>query len=265
MKNLTLLSWNVNGIRALVKKYVYKDLTFLDWLEKESPDVLCLQETKAHPDQLKDNLLNIPNYHANWNAAERKGYSGVVTYSKEKPIDVTYNLSKAHLNNEGRLLITEFENFVLCNGYFPNGKKNAERLQYKMDFYDDFLKLIEEKRSSGKSIIFCGDINTAHKEIDLTHPKANEKISGFLPIERAWMDKVVQTGYIDSLRHLHKDEPNHHSWWSVRNIGARERNVGWRLDYFFISADLLPKMTTAYILTDIMGSDHCPVGLKLQF
>ena len=264
MKEVKLLSWNVNGIRALVKKYVYKNQMFLDWMAKESPDVLCLQETKASPEQLNKDLLEIPGYYANWNSAERKGYSGVVTYSKEEPIDVTYDLGKEHLNKEGRMLITEFKNFVLCNGYYPNGKKNAERLQYKLDFYDEFLNLIEEKRAAGKSIIFCGDINTAHNEIDLTHPKANEKISGFLPIERAWMDKVVETGYIDTLRHKYPGEPNHHTWWSMRNIGAREKNVGWRLDYFFISPDLLPKMIDAYILAEVMGSDHCPIGLKLK-
>ncbi|MHA1500964.1 MAG: exodeoxyribonuclease III [Candidatus Heimdallarchaeota archaeon] len=265
MTEVKLFSWNVNGIRALVKKYVHKDLMFLDWMAKESPDVLCLQETKAHPDQLSKDLLEIPNYHANWNSAERKGYSGVVTYSKEEPKEVTYDLGKDYLNNEGRMLITEFKNFVLCNGYFPNGKKNDERLQYKLDFYAEFLKLIEKKRSAGKSIIFTGDINTAHQEIDLTHPKGNDKISGFLPIERAWMDKVVETGYIDSFRHLHPGEPKHHTWWSVRSIGAREKNVGWRLDYFFISNDLLSKMTDSYILAEVMGSDHCPIGLKLKF
>ncbi len=259
-----LLSWNVNGIRALAKKKLVNEQDFFEWLEKVSPDFLCLQETKAHPDQVTEELLNPPGYKGYWSAAERKGYSGVVTFAKEEPINVTTELGSKKLDNEGRHVILEYSNFVLANSYFPNGKKNAERLQYKLDYYDKFLEVMENYRKNGKSVIFCGDVNTAHKPIDLTHPKANEAISGFLPIERAWLDKIIDMGYIDSLRHFYPDKPEKYTWWSMRNIGARDRNVGWRLDYFFVSSNLLEKVTKAYILTEVIGSDHCPVGLNIN-
>ena len=264
MKEFTMLSWNVNGIRAMVKKDIYKSRDFLDWLKENTPDILCIQETKAQIDQIKDDLLNPLEYRGYWNSAERKGYSGVVTFSKEEPLNVEYGLGVAKLDNEGRFVATEYENFILCNVYFPNGKKNKERLQYKLDYYDAFLDYCENKRKKGKSVIFCGDVNTAHKEIDLTHPKANETISGFLPIEREWMDKIVRMGYIDTFRLKHGDVPEKYTWWSMRNIGARERNVGWRLDYFFVTEDLKDNIIEAKILPEIMGSDHCPVSLKLK-
>ncbi len=263
MKILELLSWNVNGIRALSKKTIYKDDNFLSWLEKNSPDILCLQETKAHPEQVTEEMINPPGYHSNWSSAERKGYSGVVTYSKEKPTTVEHKIGVERLDKEGRIVTIEHSNIVVCNVYFPNGKKDNERLKYKMDFYDAFLDFTEKKRAEGKSVVFCGDVNTAHKPIDLSRPKSNEKISGFLPIEREWLDKIVDMGYIDSFRFIHKDKPEQYSWWSVRT-NARERNIGWRLDYFFVTADLKDRIVDAYILPEITGSDHCPVGLKLK-
>jgi exodeoxyribonuclease-3 len=264
MKELTLLSWNVNGIRAISKKNVYQEQDFFSWLDSESPDFFCLQETKAHPDQVSEKLLNPPGYYGCWSAAERKGYSGVVTFTKEKPISVSTELGVKHLDTEGRHVITEYTDFILINSYFPNGKKNKERLDYKMKYYEEFLKYINKTRKQGKSIIFCGDVNTAHTPIDLTHPKGNEKISGFLPIEREWIDKVIDQGFIDSFRHFNPDVPEQYTWWSVRSIGARERNVGWRLDYFFVSDDLIKNVTEATILKDVLGSDHCPVLLKLK-
>lgn len=264
MKELAMISWNVNGIRALVKKEIYKGRDFYSWLKEESPDLLCIQETKSQKAQIKDELLNPLDYSSYWSSAERKGYSGVVTFSKEEPLNVEYGLGEANLDTEGRFVSTEYEKFVLCNVYFPNGKKNQERLGYKMYYYNAFLEFCERKRSEGKSVIFCGDVNTAHKPIDLTHPKANESISGFLPIEREWMDKIARMGYIDTFRLKHGDVPEKYTWWSVRNIGARERNVGWRLDYFFVTEDLKNNIIEANILPEVMGSDHCPVSLKLK-
>ena len=268
MKEWTLISWNVNGIRAVSKKEVNENLKFNEWLNRASPDILCLQETKAHPDQLTTRLLNPQGYISNWSSAERKGYSGVVTYSKHKPLRMNTDLPDARYNNEGRVMETEFPDFVLLNVYFPNGKLNAQRLKYKMGFYDSFLEHIINLRNEGKSVIVCGDINTAHTEIDLSHPKSNENISGFLPEERKWIDKLISVGFVDTFRHFTK-EPEHYTWWSSRaihkGVTARERNVGWRIDYFFISEDLLENLIESKMMNDVMGSDHCPIQIKLKF
>jgi len=267
MKEWSVISWNVNGIRAVSKKEVHSNLKFNEWLNKTSPDILCLQETKAQPEQLTAQLLSPQSYLSNWSSAERKGYSGVVTYSKTKPVRLNTNLSADRYNNEGRLMETEFPDFVLLNVYFPNGKMNAERLKYKMGFYDAFLEHVINLRNEGKSIIICGDVNTAHTEIDLTHPKNNQDVSGFLPKERKWIDKLISIGFIDTFRHFNK-EPEHYTWWSaraiVKGVTARERNVGWRIDYFYVSDDLIDKVSESYILKDVMGSDHCPIVLKLK-
>ncbi len=267
MKELTLISWNVNGIRAVSKKEISEKLKFNDWLHKVSPDFLCLQETKAHPEQLTGKLLNPQGYQSNWSSAERKGYSGVATYSKIKPERINTALPNDKYNNEGRVMETEFDDFVLLNVYFPNGKLNAERLKYKMGFYDSFLEHVINLRNEGKSVIICGDVNTAHTEIDLTHPKSNEDVSGFLPKERKWIDKLISKGFVDTFRHFNK-ETQHYTWWSMRNIvkgvTARERNVGWRIDYFYVSDDLIDKVSESYMLKDVMGSDHCPIVLKLK-
>lgn len=252
---MRLLSWNVNGIRAVQKK------GFLDWLKKEQPDILCLQESKADPSQLDSALLNVLGYEAYWSSAEKKGYSGVALYTKIKPLNVSYEMGIPDFDREGRLIIAEYEDFYLLNCYFPNGKQSDERLQFKMNFYATFLELCERLRKQ-KPVIFCGDVNTAHKEIDLARPKENEEISGFLPIERKWLDEVVSKGYIDTFRHFYK-EGERYSWWSVRS-GARARNVGWRIDYFFASQELLPKLKDAFILNEVQGSDHCPVGVELK-
>ena len=257
MKEIKLLCWNVNGIRALVKK------GFLEWLQKESPDILCLQETKASPENLAKDLLEPPNYHTYWNYPERKGYSGVATLTKEKPVKIQNGLGIPTLDTEGRVIISEYQEFTLCNVYFPNGKQSAERLKYKMDFYEAFFKYLEPRRLKGDKIIFCGDVNTAHEEIDIARPKENAKISGFLPVERAWMDKLASHGYIDTFRHFHK-EPGQYTWWDMKT-GARARNVGWRIDYFFITANLLDKVDKAFIMPEVTGSDHCPIALVLKF
>ena len=253
---MRIISWNVNGIRAVDKKGLF------DWFIKESPDVLCLQEIKALSEQVPPHLKNPPGYHIIWNPAERKGYSGVVTFTKEKPIEVKTGFGIERFDCEGRILITEFPLFILLNIYFPNGKKNQERLDYKLDFYDTFLGYADNLKAEGKNIVVCGDFNTAHKEIDLARPKENEKISGFLPIERAWIDIFVDHGYVDTFRQFNK-EPNQYSWWDYKTR-ARERNIGWRIDYFFVNNEFISHVKKAFIMQDVMGSDHCPVGIEIE-
>ena len=253
---MKILSWNVNGIRAADKKGLF------EWFKTESPDILCLQEIKALPEQVPPHLRNTPGYNIFYNSAERKGYSGVAAFSKEKPIDVKKGFGIEKFDIEGRVLITEFPSFTLFNIYYPNGKKNQERLDYKLDFYDIFLGYADNLKAEGKNIVVCGDFNTAHKEIDLSRPKENSKISGFLPVERAWIDTFIDHGYVDTFRHFNK-EPNQYSWWDMKS-GARERNVGWRIDYFFVNKEFLPYVKKAFIMQDVMGSDHCPIGIELE-
>ncbi len=253
---IKIYSWNVNGIRAVLKK------GFWDWFHEVSPDVLCLQETKAQPDNLTDDILQPDGYHAVWNSAERKGYSGVVTFSKKKPGSVALGLGIEKFDTEGRVIRTEHNGFDLLNVYFPNGTSGPERLQYKMEFYDAFLDHCESLRKQGKKLIITGDVNTAHKEIDLKNPKSNKKNSGFLPEERAWVDKLVAHGYVDSLR-LFRPEPDQYTWWTYR-ANARQRNIGWRIDYFFVTEDLVKQVKDSFITPEIMGSDHCPIGLDIR-
>lgn len=255
---MKLITWNVNGLRAVAKK------GFIEWFAAEQPDILCLQETKSEPEQLGFDLRQPAGYNAYFSFCTRKkGYSGVVTYTKEKPIAQGEGMGIEKFDEEGRIVWTEFKNFILFNIYFPNGKASTERLFYKMEFYEAFLKHIEKLRAGGKKIIFCGDVNTAHHPIDLARPKENEDISGFLPIEREWMDRMVSKGYIDAFREFHP-EPNQYSWWSQRS-GARERNVGWRIDYFFIQPELRKNLKDSYHLPNVMGSDHCPVVAIFDF
>jgi exodeoxyribonuclease-3 len=256
VKEIKLLSWNVNGIRAIRGK------GFLGWLYKESPEILCLQETKAQPDQLDTDLKEPAGYHACWNYPEKKGYSGVAVFTKEKPLNVRCDFGESDLDLEGRVIIAEYAEFTLFNIYFPNGKQGPERLNYKMTFYETFLKYADSLKDAGKKLVICGDVNTAHNEIDLARPKENSKISGFLPEERAWMDKFLAHGYVDTFRHFNK-EPNHYTWWDLKS-GARARNVGWRLDYFFVSENLLPAVKQSLIMPGVIGSDHCPVGIVLR-
>lgn len=254
--SIKMISWNVNGIRAAVKKGL------MEWMEESNADILCFQETKASPEQLSQDVLNPTGYHSYWNAAEKKGYSGTVTYSKIEPTRVLYGMGEPRFDSEGRMVITEYPEFVLFNVYFPNGKKNKERLRYKLDFYDAFLSVVDSHKKKGKGVIACGDFNTAHKEMDLARPKENEKVSGFLPIEREWIDDFISHGYTDTLRQFNK-KPGQYSWWDYKTR-ARERNIGWRIDYFFVSNDLLSKLKDAFILNEVMGSDHCPVGVVMD-
>ncbi|MBI4369129.1 MAG: exodeoxyribonuclease III [Elusimicrobia bacterium] len=253
-----LISWNVNGLRAVAKK------GFPEWFSIEKPDILCLQETKAHPDQIPPEIKNFNGYESNFNWAVKKGYSGVATFAQSAPIKIESSIGNPSYDQEGRVLIHQYPLFTLFNVYFPNGKQSPERLAYKMSFYKDFLKLLNAYGKKGqKNFVICGDVNTAHKEIDLARPKENSKISGFLPQERAWIDELLANGYLDTFRVFEKG-PNHYTWWDMQSR-ARERNVGWRIDYFFISATLEPNLKKASIMPHVMGSDHCPVSIELTF
>jgi exodeoxyribonuclease-3 len=255
---MKLYSWNVNGIRAAQKK------GFLDWLQTTQPDILGVQETKASPDQLDEALLKPEGYHTYWaTSTVRKGYSGVALYTRKEPNDVKIGLGIEEYDQEGRTIIAEYDDFVFLTGYFPNGGAKNERVPFKLAYSDAFVQYCDDMRASGKRIIFCGDVNTSHNEIDIARPKDNAKKTGFMPIEREWMDKLVdEHGYVDTFRSLHPETVTY-SYWSMRG-GARERNVGWRLDYFFVSPDVMPNVESAEIHTDIMGSDHCPVSLTLK-
>ena len=253
---IKILSWNVNGIRAVQKK------GFLEWLEREKPDILGVQETKAHPDQLDAFLMHPAGYETHWAwSAVKKGYSGVAIFTKEKPLNVKRGFGIKKFDEEGRVLIAEYPEFTFLNIYFPNGKASDERLKFKMDFYDATLKCVQALKKEGKKVIISGDYNTAHREIDLARPKENEETSGFLPIERAWLDKWVADGQVDIFREFHK-EPGHYSWWDMKT-SARDRNVGWRIDYHFVTEDLVPRVKSATILSDVVGSDHAPVSVVL--
>ncbi|MFC1548950.1 exodeoxyribonuclease III [Candidatus Omnitrophota bacterium] len=251
---MRLLSWNVNGIRSIADKGLLK------WLSKDSPDMLCLQETKAYPEQLEYPLKSPVGYHSYWNNPERKGYAGVSVFTKEKPVSVKKDFPPDSFDTEGRMLTLKYKDFILINVYFPNGGMGPERLAYKLEFYDKFLEYVEDIKN--KNVIICGDVNTAHKEIDLARPKQNEMVSGFLPEERAWIDKFLSRGYVDVFRRFNT-EPGQYTWWDYKTR-SRERNVGWRIDYFFMTEKLMPKVKDAFIMSEVPGSDHCPVGIELS-
>lgn len=254
-----IICWNVNGLRA-----VHRKDGFLSFVHNTDPDILCLQEVKAREDQLPEEIKNIPGYHAYFNAPhEKKGYSGVAVYTKEKPTKVEYGIGEKKFDTEGRLLTLHFTDFVLLNVYFPNGGGGPDRLKYKLDFYDAFLKHIEGLRKKQKNILFCGDVNTAHEAIDLARPKENEENTGFLPEERAWIDEVAYHGYTDVFRHFNPDKKEAYTYWDMKTR-ARDRNVGWRIDYFFVSNELLPKVKSTKILHNIYGSDHCPIEMDIS-
>lgn len=256
---MKLVSWNVNGLRA-----VHRKGDWADFLRTEPFDILCLQETKANHEQLPPDLQDLDGHHGYFASSKvKKGYSGVAVYSKPKPEKIEYGMGIKKFDDEGRLLILHFKDFTLLNVYFPNGGGGPERLAYKLDFYDAFLEKIEVLRKAGKKIIFCGDVNTAHEEIDLARPKENEKNTGFLPEERAWLDEVTALGYVDAFRYFYPDKRDQYSYWDMKTR-ARERNVGWRIDYFFVDPALQGRLKKAGILTEVYGSDHCPVTLELS-
>ena len=253
---MILTSWNVNGIRACLKKGLG------EWLGEHQPDILCLQETKARPEQVA--LPDIfANYHATWNAAEKPGYSGVATFSREQPVAVHYGLGIDEHDREGRVITSEFSDFFLVNVYTPNSQNELRRLPYRQSWDRAFREYLVDLRKTGKPVIFCGDLNVAHREIDLARPQQNRRSAGFSDEEREGFSQLLDGGFIDTFRHLYPERTDAYSWWSYRG-GARDRNVGWRIDYFGISDDAMDRLTDSSILPDIHGSDHCPVSLQLD-
>ncbi len=256
-QTIEIISWNINGIRAWEKKGLF------DAFLEKSPDILCLQETKAEKEQLSKDLQSPPGYFAFFNSSQvKKGYSGVSIYTKLEPKKVIYGLEIPELDQEGRQITLIFDTFILINCYFPNGGGEEHRFEYKLRYFDEFLKFIKKLESTNKRIIFCGDINIAHTEIDLARPKENQTSIGFLPEERAKIDSFIKNGYIDIFRTLNPNKIKY-TWWDVKTR-ARERNVGWRIDYFFIQKDFIHSVENLCIEDTIFGSDHCPISCKIR-
>ena len=254
---MQIYSWNVNGIRASHKK------GFLDWLAQVQPEILCLQEVRAEMDQIPPEVVSYPGYHCYWNPAQRKGYSGTAVFSRIEPLEVHLGWGDDEFDCEGRIVQLVFRDWVLNSVYFPNGSNGDERLDYKLRFYDAFLENSNNWVRKGKHVVTLGDYNTCHKEIDIARPRENEMNSGYLPIERAWLDKYVENGYVDTFRALHPQQENIYTWWSNRG-GARSRNIGWRIDYCFVDQALAQAVTAAEIHPTTLGSDHCPVSVDIS-
>jgi exodeoxyribonuclease III len=253
---MKITTWNVNGIRAALGKGLG------DWIQTARPDVLCLQEIKAKPEQLTDAQKDFPGYTVTWNPAERAGYSGVATFFREEQVAVELGMGEPRFDVEGRVIRSRHPGFLLYNIYFPNGQRGQDRVDYKLDFYAHLLNICDELHSKGENIILTGDFNTAHRPIDLKHPKENEKNSGFLPEERAWVDQYLDHGFVDVYRQFYPERVQY-TWWTYIS-NARARNVGWRIDYFLVSKNLLPRIKDSIIHDDIPGSDHCPVSLIID-
>lgn len=256
-REINIYSWNVNGVRAV------KNKGFDDWVRETKPDILCIQETKISKDKLTPEIENLPRYLSYWSCAERKGYSGTATFCKDDPLKVKYGFGVPRFDNEGRIVLTEHDHFFLFNIYFPNSGQGEERLKYKLDFYQTFLDYCKKLRKKGKGIIFCGDVNTAHREIDLENPVENKNSAGFMPCEREWVDRFIDADFVDSFRYF-CNEPRQYTWWDYRTR-ARDKNIGWRIDYFFVDKSLIDNVTASTIHPNILGSDHCPISLTLVF
>ena len=254
---MRLVSWNVNGIRAAAKKGFAESVASFD------ADVVCIQETKAHVEQLTPDVMCLAGYREFFHSGDRKGYSGTALYTKKEPLSVSFGLGTDEFDHEGRTIEADFGDFILYNIYFPNGGQGPERVAFKLAFYDCFLAKVEQQMQEGRNIIVCGDVNTAHREIDLANPKANVKTSGFLPEERVYMDIFAEKGLIDTFRMLYPETPEMYTWWSYKTF-ARSRNVGWRIDYFFVTEALRGKVKESGMFSDVEGSDHCPIFLDLD-
>lgn len=267
---MKIISWNVNGYRAITgqnKKIRLDDVSYenklFDYVKQENPDMICLQETKAEPSQIKEELIAPPGYehHYNW-CRIKKGYCGVVIFSKHKAKESKQEFGIEEFDQEGRFIEADFEDFVLMNVYFPNGQSGEKRLKYKLDFYDGLFGYANKLKKQGRKLIICGDYNTAHNEIDLARPKANKNTSGFMQIERDKIDEIIANGYVDTFREF-SSEAEKYTWWSAR-FGARDRNVGWRIDYHMVTDDLMKNVTNSYHHDQVMGSDHCPIVIELD-
>ena len=248
-----LISWNVNGLRACMGK------GFLDFVKAENADIFCIQESKLQAGQIE---LDLPGYHQYWNYAEKKGYSGTAIFTKEEPVSVSYGIGIEKHDHEGRVITLEFHNFYMVTVYTPNSQDELKRLSYRMEWEDDFLAYLK-KLEQNKPVIFCGDLNVAHKEIDLKNPKTNRKNAGFTDEERSKFTTLTEAGFVDTFRHFYPDLEGAYSWWSYR-FHAREKNAGWRIDYFLVSESLKNNLSDSLIYKDILGSDHCPVGLLID-
>lgn len=254
---MKLISWNVNGLRAVINK------GFVDFFNKIDADIFCIQETKMQEDQINEEIKNIfKGYNEYWNSAEKKGYSGTAIFSKQKPINVTYGIGIEEHDKEGRVITLEFEKFYMVNCYTPNSKRELERLDYRMVWEDEFRKYLL-KLNENKPVILCGDLNVAHEEIDLKNPKTNRKNAGFTDEERNKMTELLNAGFTDTFRFLYPTKPDCYSWWSYM-FKAREKNAGWRIDYFIVSKSIEDKIKESYIYSEVLGSDHCPVGLEIE-
>ena len=253
---MKITTWNVNGYRAILRKDA------LEWVKDVNPDVLCFQETKLQLDQISDEEATIEGYQAIWNSAERKGYSGVVTFHKKAPFETQLGLGFDKFDNEGRVIRLKFEDFYLYNIYFPNGGQGNKRVPYKLEFYKELLKICDDLHQNGEQIIITGDFNTAHNEIDLANPKANEGNTGFLPEERECIDKYLERNFVDAFRELYPEREDY-TWWTYR-YNARKKDIGWRLDYYLVSESMVDRVEDVIIHNEIMGSDHCPVSLILK-
>lgn len=254
---MKIISWNTNGLRATVKQGYFTPLF------ENKPDIVCLQETKAEPEQLEEETRNVPGYYSYFSHSKlKKGYSGVVIYTREKPKEIFYGMGIKKFDDEGRIVGVKYKNFTLINVYFPNAGRGLLRLKYKLDFYESFLKFILKLRKNGEHVIFCGDINTAHKPIDLAHPKENEENTGFLPIERKWIDKIIKNKFIDIFRKFYPNKIGAYTYWDQK-MRCRDRNIGWRIDYFFPSSEIVSKIKNTGMMSDYYGSDHCPIWMEM--
>ena len=255
---MKIISWNTNGLRATVKQGHFTPLFAFS-----NPDIVCFQETKCEPDQLDESTRNLKGYNSYFSHSKnKKGYSGVAIYSKTKPEKVEYGFGIQKFDDEGRTIIGYYKDFVLINCYFPNGGGGPERLNYKLEFYDAFLEFINKLKAEGKNVIFCGDVNTAHEAIDLARPKENEDSTGFLPVEREWMDELVNNGWVDTFRNFYPNKKDIYTYWDQKTR-ARDRNVGWRIDYFFINQSFIKKIKSFKTMSDYFGSDHCPIMIEV--
>ncbi|MDE2934719.1 MAG: exodeoxyribonuclease III [Chloroflexota bacterium] len=256
MATLRICSWNVNGLRATLRSGA-----FPAWLEETAPDIAGLQEVKARPEQVKEQPWIEAGYDATWHPAEEPGYSGAILLTKQTPAGLRLGLETPEFEREGRVIEADYGDFVLLTSYFPNAGRKLARLDFKLAYYKAFLERIVALRDSGRSVVFMGDLNVAHGEIDVARP--NEKETGFLPVEREWVDRVIESGFVDTFRALHPDQADAYSYWDPWRE-RRKRNIGWRIDYVFVSEDLLPSVRSAFIEREQLGSDHCPVGIELD-
>lgn len=255
---MSIASWNVNGLRATLKSG-----NMQSWLESSQPDIVGMQEVKALPEQVSDEPWSELGYHCWWHPAQRAGYSGAILLSKIQPTEVRIGLGVEQFDVEGRVIQADYPDFTVITSYFPNAGKGVDRLNFKIEFYAAFLDHVNSLRAQGKKLVFMGDFNVAHNEIDLARPEEALKGTGFLPVEREWIDRIIGDGYVDTFRHFHPETRDAYTYWDAWR-DRRARNIGWRIDYVFVSPELLPRVRRAYIESDVMGSDHCPVGIELE-